>query len=231
MTVRVLCFGVLKEICGGESSTAETPEDTTVEDLLNRLSEKYLGLSKLRDSIAIAVNQQYADGTHKINAGDEVALLPPVSGGVDPAMFHVALTREEIISADLRAALATAEDGAVCTFEGIVRNNSRGRETLFLDYEAYEAMALKQMRDLVERAKDEFGIHGVVLVHRLGRLHVGECSVFLAVASPHRVEAFAACRWLIDTLKSTVPIWKREHFADGAEWAAGEPFPEAMVAR
>jgi molybdopterin synthase catalytic subunit len=92
-------------------------------------------------------------------------------------------------------------------------------------------MALKQMRALAQQAQAELGIHGVVMVHRLGHLHVGECSVFIAVAGAHRAEAFAACRWLIDTLKTTVPIWKKEQFADGAEWAAAEPFPEAMVAR
>jgi molybdopterin converting factor subunit 1 len=231
MTVHILCFGVVKEICGAESFAAETPEDATVASLLNRLCERFSALSTLRGSIAVAVNQQYADGLHKLNAGDEVALLPPVSGGVHSAMLSVALTREPIVPASFRNALAAAEDGAVCAFEGIVRNNSRGRETLFLDYEAYEEMALKQMRELAARAQADFGVHGVVVVHRLGRLHVGECSVFIAVASAHRAEAFAACRWLIDTLKSTVPIWKKEHFTDGAEWAAGEPFPEAVVAR
>ena len=111
-------------------------------------------------------------------------------------------------------------------FEGVVRNNTRGRRTLYLDYEAYEEMALKQMEDLAERALAEFKIRDVAIVHRLGRLEIGETSVLIVVASAHRAAAFDACRWLIDTLKRTVPIWKKEHFEDGAVWADGEPFPD-----
>jgi molybdopterin synthase catalytic subunit len=107
----------------------------------------------------------------------------------------------------------------------VVRNNTRGRRTLYLDYESYEGMALKQMESLAEQAKSRFQIREVALVHRLGRLEIGETSVLIVVASGHRGAAFEACRWLIDTLKRTVPIWKKEHFEDGAVWADGEPFP------
>ena len=117
-------------------------------------------------------------------------------------------------------------DGAVCVFDGIVRDNSRGRKTLYLDYEAYREMALEQMRGLAGEAVTKFGVRDVALVHRLGRLMVGETSVLVVVASAHRGAAFDACRWLIDTLKKTVPIWKKEQFVDGAIWADGEPFPE-----
>ena len=120
-------------------------------------------------------------------------------------------------------------DGAVCVFDGIVRNNTRGRRTLYLDYEAYEEMALKQMRALRDEAIERFGVREVAVVHRLGRLEVGETSVLIAVASAHRGAAFEACRWVIDTLKKTVPIWKKEQFEDGAVWADGEPFPEEIV--
>jgi len=122
-------------------------------------------------------------------------------------------------------------DGAVCVFDGIVRDNTRGRPTLYLDYEAYREMALEQMRRLAGEAVEKFGVRDVAVVHRLGRLAVGETSVLIAVASAHRAAAFDACRWLIDTLKRTVPIWKRETFADGAVWADGEPFPEELAAR
>jgi molybdopterin synthase catalytic subunit len=121
-------------------------------------------------------------------------------------------------------------DGAVCVFDGIVRDNTRGRRTLYLDYEAYREMALEQMRGLAEEARTRFGVREVAMVHRLGRLGVGETSVLIAVASAHRGAAFEACRWLIDTLKKTVPIWKKETFADGAVWADGEPFPEEIAA-
>ena len=121
------------------------------------------------------------------------------------------------------------EDGAAAVFEGIVRNHTRGRRTLFLDYEAYEEMALKQMEELAGRALAEFKIRDVAIVHRLGRLEIGETSVLIVVASAHRAAAFDACRWLIDTLKRTVPIWKKEHFEDGAVWADGEPFPDEIA--
>lgn len=119
-------------------------------------------------------------------------------------------------------------DGAVCTFDGIVRDNTRGRRTLHLDYEAYDAMALEQMRALAAGAIARFGVRDVAIAHRLGRLVVGETSVFIAVASGHRGAAFEACRWVIDTLKQTVPIWKKEQFEDGAVWADGDPFPEEI---
>ena len=116
-------------------------------------------------------------------------------------------------------------DGAVCVFDGIVRNNTRGRQTLYLDYEAYREMALEQMKTLAAEAVSRFGVRDVALLHRLGRLAVGETSVLIVVASAHRGAAFEACRWLIDTLKKQVPIWKRETFVDGAIWADGEAFP------
>jgi molybdopterin synthase catalytic subunit len=141
--------------------------------------------------------------------------------------------RVEITDAVIPAAAIAAEskagpDGAVCVFDGIVRDNSRGRKTLYLDYEAYREMALEQMRGLAAEAVTKFGVRDVALVHRLGRLTVGETSVLVVVASAHRGAAFEACRWLIDTLKKTVPIWKKEQFVDGAIWADGEPFPDGI---
>jgi len=131
----------------------------------------------------------------------------------------------EAIVAELKA----GADGAVCVFDGIVRDNTRGRRTLYLDYEAYREMALEQMRGLTAEAVARFGVRDVAMVHRLGRLMVGETSVLIVVASAHRAAAFDACRWLIDSLKKTVPIWKKETFADGSVWAAGEPFPEQIA--
>ena len=135
------------------------------------------------------------------------------------------LIREPIDRATLVAHVRAASDGALVTFDGCVRNQSHGRRTLYLDYEAYEDMALAQMESLAQQALKQFQIRDVALVHRLGRLEIGETSVLIAVASAHRAAAFDACRWLIDTLKKTVPIWKKEHFEDGAVWADGEPFP------
>jgi molybdopterin synthase catalytic subunit len=220
MRVRVLVFGILKDLVP-ESSTVELPEGARVSDLLARYEGQAFR------SVAVAVNQEYAHPDRVLREGDEVALLPPVSGG---AVEQVALTRERIDSDSLVAGLKRGPDGAVVVFDGIVRDNSRGRRTLYLVYEAYEEMALKQMRSLVDKAAQDFEIRDILLVHRLGKLAVGETSVLIAVASPHRAAAFDACRWLIDTLKKTVPIWKKEHFEDGAVWADGEPFP-AEIAR
>jgi molybdopterin synthase catalytic subunit len=141
---------------------------------------------------------------------------------------RVEIVDEVIPSAEIVAGLKAGADGAMCVFDGIVRDNTRGRKTLHLDYEAYREMALEQMRALAAEAIAKFGVRDVALVHRLGRLVVGETSVLVAVASAHRGAAFEACRWLIDTLKRTVPIWKREQFVDGAIWADGEPFPDEI---
>ena len=143
--------------------------------------------------------------------------------------------RVEIVDAPIAAeaivaAMKAGGDGAVCVFDGIVRDNTRGRPTMYLDYEAYREMALEQMQRLAAEAVAKFGVRDVALVHRLGRLMVGETSVLIVVASAHRAVAFDACRWLIDTLKKTIPIWKKETFADGAVWADGEPFPDELVA-
>jgi molybdopterin synthase catalytic subunit len=140
--------------------------------------------------------------------------------------MRVEITDEVIAAEEIVAEIKAGEDGAVCVFDGIVRNNTRGRKTLYLDYEAYREMALEKMRGLADEAVERFGVREVALVHRLGRLMVGETSVLIVVASAHRGAAFEACRWLIDTLKKTVPIWKKEQFEDGAIWADGEPFPE-----
>jgi len=139
------------------------------------------------------------------------------------------LTREPLSAESLVEALQDPADGAVVIFEGIVRNHTRQRRTLFLEYEAYEAMAMVQIASLVAEAKQKFPIREARIHHRLGHLEIGECSVVIAVASAHRAAAFDACRWLIDTLKRTVPIWKKEHFEDGAVWADGEPFPDGIA--
>ena len=140
------------------------------------------------------------------------------------ARRYASITREPSNAAD-SGLLKRGEDGAALAFEGIVRNQTRGRKTLYLDYEAYEPMALQEMEALASEALSKFQVRDVAIVHRLGRLQIGETSVLIAVASAHRAAAFDACRWLIDTLKRKVPIWKKEYFEDGAVWADGDPFP------
>ena len=236
--VRVLTFGVLKDWLGASAATVELRDGATVADLLARLADGRFPHT-LR-GIAVSVNAEFATTSHVLRAGDEVGLLPPVSGGAaDPAGPSVEeslndgvateLIRSPIDAERLVAAAKRGEDGAVVVFDGIVRNHTRGRQTLHLDYEAYEEMAAKQMRELARAARTRFGVRQVTIVHRLGRLEVGETSVLIIVASAHRAQAFEACRWLIDTLKKTVPIWKKETFVDGSVWAAGEPFPENLA--
>jgi molybdopterin synthase catalytic subunit len=143
--------------------------------------------------------------------------------------MRVEITEEAIATEKIVAAMKAGADGAVCVFDGIVRDNTRGRKTLHLDYEAYREMALEKMRALAAEAVTKFGVRDVAVVHRLGRLVVGETSVLIVVASAHRGAAFDACRWLIDMLKKTVPIWKKEQFVDGMIWADGEAFPEGIA--
>lgn len=141
----------------------------------------------------------------------------------------IEITDEPINAGEIVPAIKAGSDGAVCVFDGIVRDNTRGRKTLYLDYEAYREMALEQMRKLAAEAVEKFGVRDVRITHRLGRLQIGETSVLIVIASAHRGAAFDACRWLIDTLKRTVPIWKKETFADGVVWADGEPFPDEIA--
>lgn len=238
MRVRVLPFGILKEWLGPDAATVELPLGATVADLLEKLGAGADRANPLR-GIAVGVNAGYATASQVLQDGDEVALLPPVSGGAarpantsdgsSGATDTVQLTRERIDSSELVDLAKAAEDGAVVIFDGIVRNNSRGRRTLYLEYEAYEEMALNQMRELTAQACERFAIRHVTMVHRLGRLEIGETSVLILVCAAHRAAAFDANRWLIDTLKQAVPIWKKEFFVDGAVWAPGEPFPESLA--
>jgi MoaE-MoaD fusion protein len=228
MRVRVLFFGILREMVGKSIDQIDLPEGASVRDAIARYELQIPRLKEFLSSLALAVNQQYAGPDTKLSAGDEVALLPPVSGGASEAASrarHVSIVRETIDTLRTIAGIKRGEDGATVVFEGIVRNQTRGRKTLYLDYEAYEEMALEQMESLADKVVRQFQIRDVAIVHRLGRLEIGETSVLIAVASAHRAAAFDACRWLIDTLKRTVPIWKKEYFEDGAVWADGEPFP------
>jgi len=228
MRVTVLTFGVLRDHFAETSHPVELPGGSTVQDLLEVFELLLPEGAVPWSSIAVAVNREYASATHPLSEGDEVALLPPVSGGSSPATSHIALTNDPISVAAVAEPLKRGEDGAVVVFDGIVRNQTRGRRTLYLFYEAYPEMALARMNLLAAQALQKYPVRDVAIVHRLGRLEIGESSVVIAVASAHRAAAFDACRWLIDTLKQTVPIWKKEFFEDGAVWAQGDPFPPEL---
>ena len=236
MQVRVLYFGMLRDVTGQQREAVDLSNGSHLSDLYAELERRYPKLQSFRTSLALTVNQEYADTAAELHNNDEVALVPPVSGGATEEAStaetplpliseHARLVGDPIKTAGILAAIKRPEDGAVATFDGIVRNHSRGRRTLYLDYSAYEPMALRQMEQLAKQALANYAIRDLRLVHRLGRLQIGDTSVYIAVASAHRAAAFDACRWLIDTLKRTVPIWKKEYFADGAVWADGEAFP------
>jgi molybdopterin converting factor subunit 1 len=232
MRVRVLFFGQLKEIVGRAGDEAELSDGARVEDLFARYANRFPRLAEFRPSVVASVNQEFAEWRAPLAAGDEVAFLPPVSGGEHAVASEdlIRIVREPIAAGEIVAGMKAPEDGAVVVFDGIVRNNSHGRKTLYLEYEAYEAMALAKMGQIAAQMREQFDIHRIAIVHRLGRLEIGESSVFIVVASAHRRAAFDACRFAIDTLKRVVPIWKKEYFADGAVWAEGQiPSREAFL--
>jgi MoaE-MoaD fusion protein len=240
MKIGVLFFGVVKDLIGRSADTVDLPNDATVRDVILYYVREAPRLEAMALSLAVSVNREYSAADRALCEGDEVGLLPPVSGGSAKAdagqrelLGEVRIVREPInpysINADsVVGRLKRPEDGAAVIFDGIVRDNTRGRRTLYLDYEAYEAMALQQMEALRMEARTRFGVRGVAIIHRLGRLQIGETSVLIVVTAAHRDAAFQACRWIIDTLKKTVPIWKKEYFEDGAVWADGEAFPEEI---
>jgi molybdopterin synthase catalytic subunit len=227
MRVRVLFFGRLKDIVGKAEEQAELSEGARVEDLFERYGRSFPELARFRASVVASVNQEFAEWRAPLASGDEVAFLPPVSGGSNPAGAAVeedlcVLVRAPIKTPEIMEQLKAPQDGALTVFEGIVRNHSSGRTTLYLEYEAYEAMALAKMREIGAEMRGKFAIRRYAMVHRLGRLEIGETSVLIVVCSAHRAAAFDACRFGIDTLKKNVPIWKKEFFRDGAVWAEGE---------
>jgi len=235
MKIDVLFFGALKDLLGRSGETVDLPEGARVREVLFHYAREAPRFEAMVPSLAISVNQEYSGADRALREGDEVALLPPVSGGsaegdkeAGQVRGEVRIVRERIDTEALVARLKRPTDGAALIFDGVVRDNTRGRRTLYLDYEAYEAMALKQMESLAVEAQSRFAVRGVSIVHRLGRLEIGETSVLIVVAAAHRGAAFEACRWIIDTLKKTVPIWKKEYFEDGAVWADGEAFPEEI---
>jgi molybdopterin synthase catalytic subunit len=229
MRVRVVYFGILREMAGHEHESVELADGARLAELYSDLQQRIPGLSKFGRSIALSINYEYASLDALLHDGDEVALLPPVSGGTgdasESAASHTCLVREPINYDRIVSDLKAPEDGAVIVFDGIVRNHSRGRSTRYLEYSAYEPMAATELEKLALAALANYPVRNVRIVHRLGTLQIGETSVLIVVTSAHRSAAFDAARWIIDTLKKTVPIWKKEYFEDGAVWADGEPFP------
>jgi MoaE-MoaD fusion protein len=229
--VKVLFFGMLKDIVGRAEDHIEVADDSRLESVFARYARQFPRLTALESSIVLACNHEFCDRSAAIREGDEIAFLPPVSGGSgrytheirDPetGCFY-ALTREPIDTPSIARQILRGEDGAVVDFEGVVRNNTKGRTTKFLDYECYEPMAVKMMAGIGREIASAHAIGRIALVHRLGRLEIGEASVAVVVTAPHRKPAFDAALEGINRLKRIVPIWKKEYFADGEVWVEGE---------
>lgn len=229
MKIQVLFFGVAKDVAGTAEATVEMGPGATVQALFDHLAAQYPALNEMSKSLVLAVNRKFVPRTQLLADGDEVAFMPPVSGGAGPwtemiedAEGHFfALTREPIDAAALQARLVRSSDGAVVTFDGVVRDNSKGRKTLYLEYEAYEPMAVEVMASIGRQLAGLHEIGRIAIVHRTGRLEIGESSIVVVVASPHRKAAFEACVEAMDRIKRLVPVWKKEYFEGGEVWVEG----------
>jgi molybdopterin synthase catalytic subunit len=231
MRVRVLFFGVLKDLTGKSEELLEVSSGSTIASVFDGYLQRFATLEGKRSSILFARNHEFVKPETELKDNDEVAFLPPVSGGSgtrdEP---YAAMVRQRIDSQGLAERVRRDEDGAVVTFEGVVRNNTKGRATRYLEYEAYEPMAVSQMRRIAGEVASNYEVSRVAVVHRLGRLEIGEASIAIAVSAPHRKPAFEAALETINRLKREVPIWKKEFFADGEVWVEGE-WDERLLSR
>ena len=221
MRVRVRLFARYREATGQERLDIELPDGGTVESAWTAVVTRHPQLSAYRPYTLFAVGQDYVDADHPLSAEDELCLFPPVSGGSPvPAASDTFSVVEHPLSPDaIAAAVDDPGAGGIVIFSGVVRNNTDGRAVKFLEYEAHAPMAESKMREIGDTIRQRWaGIRRIAMLHRIGRLEIGESSVLIAVSAAHRGEAFAACQYAIDTLKRTVPVWKKEHFEDGEVW-------------
>lgn len=224
--ITVLLFGQARETVGESTVEVEVGEPATVESAFAVLKARHPKLAEMERSLLFAVNEEYASRRDRLSPNDRLAVLPPVSGGTPAGEDVFEITREPIDIAGLRARVLEGASGAVVIFDGVARNNTKGRATLFLEYEGYTEMALRTLRQIGAEARERWPINHIGIVHRLGRVEITESSVVIVVASAHRRVAFEACHFAIDRLKKIVPIWKKEYFEDGSVWVEGEAMPD-----
>ena len=227
MRIRALFFGQLKDVVGCSEETIELPAGARGEPVFRHYASQLPRLGAMADSIAMARNGEFSAPDAGLEDGDEVALMPPVSGGAalplvrESAGDYFAVTADPIDSSALRRRIQSDEDGALVTFEGVVRDNSQGRKTRYLDYECYAPLALNAIEQIGRAVLERFDARRIAIVHRVGRLAIREVSVAVVVAAAHRRAAYAASREAIDTIKKRVPVWKKEYFEDGEVWVEG----------
>ena len=221
MKVSVRLFAGLHELLGQRNVTLDLPDEATVAELRTQLSREYPVVTPYLTTLVCAVGDEYVSADHPLREGDDVALIPPVSGGSD-GPFRV--TSEPLDANELMRAVRNDESGAVVLFHGVARNHSEGRRVLALDYDAYPALAETKLREVAGEVRRRWPITGIAVLHRTGRLEIGETSLLVAVSSAHRQEAFEACHYAVDRIKQVVPVWKKEIWEDGTgEWAPGYP--------
>lgn len=233
ISVRVLFFGAARDAAGKEEAHLKLDPPYTAANARAQVVAAYPNLGRFGKSLLLAVNQEYAEPNREVREGDELALFPPVSGGSDAGRADILsasvfagdffeLTTDPIDVGAVARRVVLPECGATVTLDGYAREWTKGRQTLYLVYDAYQPMALLEMQRLAQQAHEKFEIAHIGIVHRTGRLEIGETSVVISVSAPHRRAAFEACEWAIRELKRTVPIWKKEVFADGEVWVEGE---------
>jgi MoaE-MoaD fusion protein len=229
--IKVLFFGILRDMTGQSECELELAPGTTAAGVFDHFAAQFPVMETARHSTMVARNQEFSKPEAVLRDGDEVALLPPVSGGsgpwveeitTDPLGNFYGLTTEALDAASLARKYLQNHDGAFVNFEGVVRDNTKGRPTLRLEYDCYRPMAIKLMAQLGDEIALRHQISRMVIVHRLGRMEIGETSVAVIAFSPHRRQAFEAALEGINRLKKIVPIWKKEFFADGEVWVEGE---------
>ena len=216
--ITVLLFGQAREWVGSANLDLTIEAPATVKIAFDVLKLQHPKLADMERSLLFAVNEEYASPNRPLSEDDTLAVLPPVSGGEAGGGDIYEITREPIDIAGLRKRLLEGDSGAVVIFDGVARNNTRGRRTLYLEYEGYEPMALRTMEQIGVEVHERWPINRLGIIHRLGRIDTTESSVVIVVTSAHRKIAFEACHYAIDRLKKIVPIWKKEFFEDGAVW-------------
>jgi molybdopterin synthase catalytic subunit len=214
MNITVRLFAGVREVVGHSTVVLEVPDGTTAGQIMDYLAANHPEAARLRSVTALAVNREYAEGGRVLADGDEVAIIPPVSGGRDLFEIADAPISLDAVVRDVRQ----DSSGAVASFLGVVRVTARGRTVRYLEYEAYPEMAIARMQEIGEEIRGRWPVDRIAIVHRTGQLEIGEASVAIAVSSPHRREALEACAYAIERLKAIVPIWKKEVWTDGAEW-------------
>jgi molybdopterin synthase catalytic subunit len=229
VNVSVRLFAGLQDLIGEKSVSIELPDGATVAEMREQLGKTYPHVTPFLTTLVCAVDDEYVPTEHRLHDGDDVSLIPPVSGGSEEL---IAVKAEPLDGDALVRAVRRDESGAVVLFHGVARNHSEGRQVRALEYEAHESLAVKKLREVADDVRGRFAITDIGILHRTGHLEIGEASLLVAVSAAHRKEAFEAAQYAVDRIKQTVPIWKKEIWEDGGgAWVAGHQVEVPMPSR